>query len=548
MINENQVMRLKPLYQDSPLRLYCGETLSPMVVAYRDAMRFPPVKDEEGWIYGWFRIEGGIKALPLRTDCSLHARLTSDGLVIFYSPVDNALRMMKPGKFVAKHFDLGDGKPLPPEFVKGFANYCKQACERYQLSFGTGLHDWLEAYREGPSSCMTRSLEVALETSLVNKPMRLLNGELFMNQFALHPAVAYCTGDFAIATLRDKQKAGKIIARSVCSPARKVHAKVYGDADLMMPMLRKAGYELSLRRSRWIGCKLNAIPSWCDGEYLMPYLDFATHVKLCSGADGKHFEVTQWVDEFQSQRVDGSTAKGATFTCDECMDELPCDDGLDSSLYRVMFNADGDMEDRVICGACIESYEWCSRHNAWIDEGVLSQLHRCSHSGDLFTELERSEGLIQCCELSDEMVDRRHGTSEDCALVLAFDEGEREWQPCEPSHLGNSTVRLPSGLAYPVFFHDDIFHDDFTEMMARVEDLPAKYRERVQTHAAGGRVWFKLLHRQDPHALSSIADLTEDHDNWQATLDLLDADLAHWLHWEETDQPNQPNHNQRGAE
>lgn len=72
----------------------------------------------------------------------------------------------------------------------------------------------------------------------------------------------YGSGDFTIAYL--EKEAGKITARAVCAPARKIYIHPYGDCDRIESALEKLGYKnAGYDRDVWKGLRLLKKWHWC---------------------------------------------------------------------------------------------------------------------------------------------------------------------------------------------------------------------------------------------------------------------------------------------
>lgn len=82
----------------------------------------------------------------------------------------------------------------------------------------------------------------------------------------------YGSGDFAVAYI--KNTAGKITARSIVAPERKLYVRVYGDDHRLSDLLKKAGYRKSSECSDYKGLRL--LKKWHWRGF---YTDFyPTHV------------------------------------------------------------------------------------------------------------------------------------------------------------------------------------------------------------------------------------------------------------------------------
>ena len=476
-----------------------------------------------GKVFSHFRLRGGGNmSCALQSSTIFHCKLTGEGLVMFLCPGSHSIMKMKPGKFFAKYFETEARQPVPAEAVKGFANFCKQESSRYQLSFGTKLQEWLDAYEQGPSSCMNKQLQVALPGSLSLGGFDLLSGEFAALGDRIHPVIAYCSDDFAIATVRDDAKGGEIVARAVCSPARKVHAKCYGDSQLIVSMLKAEGYRFTTETKAWIGCKLNAVPSQIEFAYLMPYLDFAEKVKLVRRASVSYFIVSDdFEGGYRSQSVEGiSNPLTDGCFCEGCGDEFE-----DLNHVDVICNGLGQIEEMSLCDDCYSEYGWCGRMHAHYLEGQVADgtLHRCEATSEIYTERERRNGKIVRCESTGDLISAQESISEDSALVLCFDTASEEWSYAEPEH-DNGFCYWPDGEpAGRRFCLREDYEEEVSHLSVPLVALSKAYAKRIEHHAIDGEVVFWMRHEHETAALGSLEELESDSDALQGMLDRLEA-------------------------
>lgn len=128
---------------------------------------------------------------------------------------------------------------------------------------------------------------------------------------------AYSEGDLRVAYIRDN---GRLVARTVVWPEKKIFGRIYGDQLKMTMGLIELGYHFGLV-NEWIGAKIGTqyVPNgemWDDDEettlyesgWMMPYLDmyiktaFITPCKkfmtLHPDGDHKGVEITGFSDEY----------------------------------------------------------------------------------------------------------------------------------------------------------------------------------------------------------------------------------------------------------
>ena len=172
-----------------------------------------------------------------------------------------------------------------------------------ELSFTTNGDEAYEVYAEGPRSCMSD----------------------------MDCTRAYASDNVSVAYVKIE---GRVVARTVVCTDEDIclqYMRIYGNADLMLPLLKKAGYtEGSLS-----GCALSRVLDE-QGMVMCPYLDCGTSVD----DTGDYLEVTQY-GEYSSQETSGILGGGER--CDECQDIVSSDD----TRYD-------EHNDRGLCECCYD--------------------------------------------------------------------------------------------------------------------------------------------------------------------------------------------------
>lgn len=139
-----------------------------------------------------------------------------DALVDTQTPI-------KPGKYLTEFF----GHVLTTEQIREFAMQHLTANEDKELKFVTTPEEIERVYKPSlGSSCFSGTTKANL----------------------------YGSGDFAVAYIEDAK--GKITARAVCCPARKIFTYPYGDYYRLQDLLTKAGYRQTECRTEWVGLRL----------------------------------------------------------------------------------------------------------------------------------------------------------------------------------------------------------------------------------------------------------------------------------------------------
>lgn len=171
-----------------------------------------------------------------------------------------------------------------------------------KLQITTSAEEVFEVYQNGPNSCMQ----------------------------GMECVKVYSTEDVAVAYVKNEY--GSIVARSVVCINEDIglqYVEVYGFEALMVPLLKKAGFE----KGTLYECTLARIEN-DSGEVMMPYLDCGTNVTLYD----THIEVVDYGD-YGSQSTSGTLGQKC-FGCEETFNG-------DDLTY-----SEHDNEDR--CESCYE--------------------------------------------------------------------------------------------------------------------------------------------------------------------------------------------------
>ena len=121
------------------------------------------------------------------------------------------------------------------KFIKPDSKYWKFASQwtaiwtklhtAIELKFATTREEMRMVYENGPASCMCGDVS-----------------RFFTHKAAPHPVKSYAGGDLAVAYLQ--RKSGKISARVLCWPEKKIYNRLYGEDTSMLDSLLKAeGYQ-----------------------------------------------------------------------------------------------------------------------------------------------------------------------------------------------------------------------------------------------------------------------------------------------------------------
>ena len=153
---------------------------------------------------------------PEKPDMIAYTRTLKDGMR------DRQVRV-KLGRYLAQTF--GD-KLSPQKIAQLVAQHNENQCEKLRWHIAMTPKRIEVVYRRGPNSCMSKS-------------RRYYDRDIDWSHDA-HPTSIYGAGDLGVAFLwRD----GRITARVLVWPERKVYGRVYGDSERLLRALREAGYQ-----------------------------------------------------------------------------------------------------------------------------------------------------------------------------------------------------------------------------------------------------------------------------------------------------------------
>lgn len=256
--------------------------------------------------------------------------------------------ILKPGRYLEKYFSKEAGavdKELNQFMIRDLCCVFSAKHEDNILQFADTEEDMVDVYVNGPNSCMSKPAK--------DYPA----GDL-------HPVSAYAAGDLQVAFIR---RQGKIAARVIAWPEKKIYSQLYGDASRITPALTKLGY----KKGDLQGARLKKVPIKQSGRmkaFLAPHVDNVGWVQIMED----HLIIGDAKGRTMDQ-VDGVTAGGGSgltepcgYKCDGCgRDDLPS--------RRVIVYAKESGEGQM----CIK----------------CSQIHlaQCSYSGDWALKSELTE-------------------------------------------------------------------------------------------------------------------------------------------------------------
>jgi hypothetical protein len=151
--------------------------------------------------------------------------------------------------------------------------YFKQAMEAYGISEKACVDAFNKMY--GPVDVNFAATEEEILKVYSHGPQTCLHDDRDYPK-GIHPASVYAAGDLQIAYLGNID--GKVSARTLVWPAKKIHSRVYGDIARLTQGLERLGYKWGAP----VGAKLKRIPlrpvnmnrgDVPMGCFLVPYLD-----------------------------------------------------------------------------------------------------------------------------------------------------------------------------------------------------------------------------------------------------------------------------------
>lgn len=138
---------------------------------------------------------------------------------------------IKPGKYLEKYF----AKVLDPFIIRDLCTAFSNVFEDNCLIFADTEDEFESLYVTGPSSCMSKAKDSYTSH--------------------IHPVRVYAAGDLALVYMK---RDGRIVARALCFPAKKLYSRVYGDAGRIEPLLAKDGW----KKGPPVGAKLQRVLTW----------------------------------------------------------------------------------------------------------------------------------------------------------------------------------------------------------------------------------------------------------------------------------------------
>ena len=213
------------------------------------------------------------------------------------------------------------------------------------------------ARESGVSSCMTHDLRDYASS--------------------VHPLTPYGDSDLALAFLESDE--GKVIARCIVWPERKIRSRLYGDFDKLARALSDAGFvEGSLE-----GARLRRVDDEDTDRLVLPYLDSVGLVRRID---------SNWIVIDKNGDVSANRTNGleSGFICQGC------DDEADSDNTSQVWTSRGRSSEW--CEYCVGNYAtYCERVDLYVRSDNTMTI-----DGDLFPDWWPDSHTVNYCEFSDE--------------------------------------------------------------------------------------------------------------------------------------------------
>lgn len=302
----------------------------------------------------WFQAMWWIDAYPIWKDHFPHASLEKPGFLAYTKCVEDGVKdkqtIVRPGAYLGKYFEraLENNGLIQRKLVEQFMALYGPI----EVKFAETEDDMQAVYERGPQTC--------------------IHGRNWPK--GLHPARVYAGGDLQIAYIGEL--GGKVSARSLVWPEKKLHSRIYGDVARLTQGLQRLGYQ-------WgppVGAKLKRVELNCNGKqshvFLAPYIDKKNqqggghlgvidkgdHLIIClDNEPGSHH--ASLPDGYSGNYVPRKDEK-QKYVCQSC-------DANVNFVTDVFIGAHGEDEEP-------DSYRWCYRcvqDNAW----------RCRYSGHFYS-------------------------------------------------------------------------------------------------------------------------------------------------------------------
>jgi hypothetical protein len=276
---------------------------SPFRFMVKKEVELSPVRDFANWAAErmatgeWVPVPWADEEWAIK-DHFCHLAITDECQVAFWPDEADAqndiVTKMAPGRYLQAYYS----DVLTPTQIRDWAVQVDVECE---LKIMDGADDFYHAYR-GPDQGGLQSCMVYRDDQISPHTSAHWRG-------GMNPVRVYAAGDLAIAVLERK---GKMVARAIVWPEKKVAGRIYGDVERMTAELEAQGYTLDCRshnvdsrgKGGLNGARILKIsPIAHPRNFVMPYIDYGYGVSPIEG-DEAHFQLSR-SPMYSAQQISG---------------------------------------------------------------------------------------------------------------------------------------------------------------------------------------------------------------------------------------------------
>jgi len=186
------------------------------------------------------------------------AHLGSDAARVAFTENDelgtiDRVTLLNPGRYLTRFYENQVNDDLRRQLIASID-------PSGEILYATSIEDITRTYKEGPSSCM--------------------DGTKNFSNLPCWPSTPYAAGDLSVAYSMNNR--GRISARCICWPAKKLFGRVFGDHQRMIPAMEGEGFTYIRERNDvdgnssskcFDGARLLKIRMERTHFYVMPYFD-----------------------------------------------------------------------------------------------------------------------------------------------------------------------------------------------------------------------------------------------------------------------------------
>ena len=255
---------------------------------------------------------------------------------------------IKPGKYLEKYF----AKVLDPYIIRDLCSEFSNRFEDNCLLFAETEDEFEELYTKGPTSCMSHATE--------------------KYSSHIHPVRVYAAGDLKLAYMK---RDGRIVARTLVFPEKKVYSRIYGDSGRIQPLLTAAGF----KGGPPVGAKLQRVITWQDKKkqtgnvaLVMPHIDDVSFVT----DEGTHLLIGNPSQSPAPKNMVRSAGAAGLSEWISCKCEGCGKETTNSGLTNVICDFEGN--NQRMCAKCIADTDkvvTCSRSGARVLKKAAVQMY-----------------------------------------------------------------------------------------------------------------------------------------------------------------------------